>query len=92
MNYFENKIMSTVKNKDKIKKWMRNIEDILLIWVGDDEGLKVFFEEVNKLEETINLKIKVGNKKMNFLDLNQRIIQENIKNLKFKGKAHIMML
>ena len=78
MNYFENKIMSTVKNKDKIKKWMWNIEDILLIWVGDDEELKVLFEEVNELEETINLKIKVGNKKMNFLDLNQRIIQENI--------------
>ena len=70
--------MSTVKNKDKIKKWMWNIEDILLICVGDDEELKVLFEEVNKLEETINLKIKVGNKKMNFLDLIQRIIQENI--------------
>ena len=60
----------------------RNIDDILLIWEGDDEELKLFFEEVNKLEETINLKIKVGNKGINFLDLNQRIIQENI--LKFE--------
>ena len=25
MNYFENKIMSTVKNEDKIKKWMRYV-------------------------------------------------------------------
>ena len=77
MNYFENKIMSTVKNKDKIKKWMRYVDDILLIWEGDDEELKVFFEEVNKLEESIKFKMEVGNKETNFLDLNIRITKEN---------------
>ena len=80
MNYFENKIMSTVKNEDKIKKWMRYVDDILLIWEGDDEEIKVFFEEVNKLGESIELKMEVGNKEINVLDLNQSITQENILN------------
>ena len=55
---------------------MRYVDDILLIWEDDDEELKVFFEEVNKLEENIKFKMEVGNKEINFLDLNIRITRE----------------
>ena len=51
--------------------------DILLTWEGDDEELKVFFEELNKLEESIQFKMEFGNKEKNFLDLNIRITREN---------------
>lgn len=48
------------KYKNKIQKWMRYVDDVWIIWEGNDKELQIFFEKINNLEENITFKMEVG--------------------------------
>lgn len=77
MNNMENKIMESKTHNLKIKKWLRYVDDILIIWEGTDEEWKQFVEEINNMEETIKFKMEIGNQEINFLDLNIKMTKDN---------------
>ena len=55
--------------------WWRYIDDIFMIWKPAEESLKVFIEQVNmfKLIDEVNLE------EVNFLDLNIKLIDKELK-------------
>lgn len=69
MNEFEKRIITESKHRDKIKTWLRYVDDILLIWEGNDEEFEEFVNEINGMEQKINFQEEVGGKEINYLDL-----------------------
>ena len=77
MNDFENNFMNNSKYKRNIIKWVRYVDDILIIWDGDMKEIENFVVEVNSIEPTIQFKEEIGGKEICFLDLNLRITENN---------------
>lgn len=78
MNNFEEQVIQKSEYKNKIKKWIRYVDDVLIIWEGDMAEIKEFIEELNKIEEGIQFKEEIGIEEISYLDLKINI-KENRK-------------
>ena len=54
---------------DKIKLWVRYIDDIFLIWLGDRTSFENFVQSCNKLHPTIKFTSECSATEINFLDM-----------------------
>lgn len=71
-------IINSGKWKSKIHRYFRYVDDILAIWIGTDRELKLFLKEINQLNPRLKFKLEVGNKEINFLDLNIKIFNNRL--------------
>ena len=55
------------------------IDDIFFIWEHDQEYLKVFIEQVNMLYSTIKITAGYSKEEVNFLDVNIKLIEGELK-------------
>lgn len=78
MNNFENKFLNNSVYRTKIKKWVRYVDDILIIWEGSIEEIKKLIEELNNIETGLQFKEEIGVDKISYLDI-RIIISENRK-------------
>ena len=67
MSEFE-KLFIYPKIKHKSQLYLRNIDDIFLLWTATEVELKVFIEEINKVHPQIKFDINYSYKQINFLD------------------------
>ena len=69
MSYIEEKIEKLNLFKF-IKYWGRYVDDILVIWYGNEENLNTFYEHINNISINLNFTLeKEKDNKLNFLDL-----------------------
>ena len=54
---------------DKIKLWVGYIDDIILIWLGDQTSFENFVQSCNKLHPTIKFTSECSATEINFLDM-----------------------
>ena len=54
---------------DKVDLYLRYTDDTFFIWKGTDEGLKNFFNEINKKQLSIKFDKKYSKSKIKFLDV-----------------------
>ena len=73
MNDFEKQLISSTKYKDNIKLWTRYVDDVLINWEGSIEEVHEFINEVNNKAKNLQFKEEIGGKKINYLDLNIEI-------------------
>ena len=59
--------------------WWRYIDDIFFIWEHDEESLKVFTYQVNIFHPTVKFTAEHSKEKVNFLDLNVKLIDGELK-------------
>ena len=59
--------------------WWRYIDDIFFIWEHGEESLKVFIEQVNIFHSTIEFTAEYSKEEVNFLDVNIKLIDEELK-------------
>jgi hypothetical protein len=62
----ENKFISL---SDKIFKWYRYRDDILLFWIGDEHELNDFISRINSMHPTLKFTYDWSKTEINFLDL-----------------------
>ena len=74
---FEEKMLESFEKKPMI--WWRYIDDILFIWEHGEESLKVFIEQVNMFHFTIKFTAEYSKEEVNFLDVNIKLIDEELK-------------
>ena len=51
-------------------------DDIFMIWIGGEESLKIFLDEINKVHDSIKFEAKYSRKKIDFLDTTVYITSE----------------
>ena len=51
-------------------------DDIFMIWIGGEESLKIFFDEINKVHDSIKFEAKYSREKIDFLDTTVYITKE----------------
>ena len=56
-----------------IKLWSRYVDDVLVVWEGSIEEVHEFIKEVNNKDKNLQFKEEIGGKKINYLDLNIEI-------------------
>ena len=59
--------------------WWRYIDDIFFIWEHGEESLKVFIEQVNMFHSTVKFTAEYLKKEVNFLDVNIKLIDGELK-------------
>ena len=74
---FEEKMLESFEKKPMI--WWRYIDDILFVWEHGEESLKVFREQVNMFHFTIKFTAEYSKKEVNFLDVNIKLIDGELK-------------
>jgi hypothetical protein len=75
MNELENNVMNSSMYKNNIKKWVRYVDDILIIWEDENKQIDKFMEELNGIEMGIQFKEEIGGEKIAYLDLNIMITE-----------------
>lgn len=60
--------------KKHVKSWMRYVDDILVVWEGSLEELGTFERFMNTLHQNIKFTTEIGDKEINFLDLNLKVV------------------
>lgn len=65
--------------KAQLKLWARYINDILLLWDGSADSLDQFFISLNRNDRGISLSYKSSQNKINFLDLEFEIRDQQFK-------------
>ena len=73
---FEEEMSESFKKKSTI--WWSYKGDMFLIWKHGEESLKVFLEQVNTFHSTIKLNAKYSKQEINFLDVNIKLIHEEL--------------
>ena len=73
---FEEEMSESFKKKSTI--WWSYKGDMFLIWKHGEESLKVFLEQVNTFHSTIKLNAKCSKQEINFLDVNIKLIHEEL--------------
>ena len=76
MNDLEKSLVSSTRYQNKLKIWIRYVDDVLIIWEGSVEELTRFIEEANNIDQNIQFKEEVGGKEINYLDLRIKINEE----------------
>ena len=61
--------------------WWRYIDDIFFIWEYGEESLKIFMEQVKIFHSTIKFTAEYSNKEVNFLDVNIKLIDGELKKI-----------
>ena len=79
MNSFEIEILKDIDKERRIKKWIRYVDDILIVWEGKVNEFKKFAEELNNVEKTIKFQEEIGGLEINFLDINIKIEDNKLK-------------
>jgi Reverse transcriptase (RNA-dependent DNA polymerase) len=79
MNSFEIKILKDIDKERRIKKWIRYVDDILIVWEGEVNEFKKFTEQLNNIEKTIKFQEEIGGLEINFLDINIKIEDNKLK-------------
>ena len=59
--------------------WWRYIDDIFFIWEHGEESLKVFIDQVKMFHPTIKFTAEYSKDEVNFLDLNIKLIDGELK-------------
>ena len=59
--------------------WWRYIDDIFFIWEHGEESLSVFIDQVNLFHPTIKFTAEYSKEEVNFLDLNIKLIDGELK-------------
>ena len=59
--------------------WWSYIDDIFFIWEHGEESLKVFIEQVNMFHSTVKFTAEYLKKEVNFLDVNIKLIDGELK-------------
>ena len=59
--------------------WWSYIDDIFFIWEHDEESLRVFIDQVNLFHPTIKFAAEYSKEEVNFLDLNIKLIDGELK-------------
>ena len=59
--------------------WWRYIDDIFFIWERGKELIKVFIDQVNMFHLKIKFTAEYSKEEVNFLDLNIKLIDEELK-------------
>ena len=77
MANLEEKMLEGFEKKPMI--WWRYIDDIFFIWEHGEESLKVFIEQVNMFHSTIKFTAEYSKEEVNFLDVNIKLIDGNLK-------------
>ena len=54
--------------RDRVRLYLRYIDDLLMIWTDSEEELIKFLEELNKKHPTIKFEYEYSREKINFLD------------------------
>ena len=92
MNHLETKMLTNCPNhlKDLIYAWKRFIDDVLLLFLGSFEQLEEFHAYLNSCHPTMKFDKPEYNKddnSTNFLDLEIRIVENQIVNAYTTGNA-----
>ena len=66
MASFESKFIFPTK-KEKVRKFLRFIDDLFMIWTDTEEELLKFINELNQKHKTIKLDFKYSKTKIVFL-------------------------
>ena len=61
--------------------WWRYIDDIFFIWENGEESLKIFMEQVKIFHSTIKFTAEYSYKEVNFLDVNIKLIDGELKKI-----------
>lgn len=69
---FENELLKGSMYRMKIKKWIRYIDNVLIIWEVNSDKIKVFIKELKKIEKWIQCK-DIGNREINCLNINIKV-------------------
>ena len=83
---FEEKMLENFEKKPMI--WWRYIDDMFFIWEHGEESLKVFSEQVNMFHPTIKFAAKFSKEEVNFLDVNIKLIDGELKTDLFIKLTH----
>ena len=69
-NIFMGKIEDRLRSigGDNILLWKRFIDDIFLVWIGTEEELKTYLEDINRVHRTIQFTCELSHTEINFLD------------------------
>ena len=59
--------------------WWRYIDDIFFIWKHGEESLRVFIDQVNLSHPTIKFTAEYSKWEVNFLDLNIKLVDGELK-------------
>ena len=65
--------------KKKTMTWWRYVDDIFFIWEHGEESLRDFTDHVNFFHPTITFTAQYSKEKVNFLDLNIKLIDGTLK-------------
>jgi hypothetical protein len=55
--------------------WFRYVDDVLCCWTGTTRQLEHFFTFINSINNNIKFTMELGNKSINYLDLNIQLIE-----------------
>ena len=79
MGRFEDKFVYRTEWSHYIIDWVRFIDDIFLIWKGDESSLTTFIKYLNGFVSSITLTHEISYKYVNFLDTKvTKDVQRNI--------------
>ena len=73
----EEKLLEIFEKKPMI--WWRYIDDIFFIWEHGEESLRDFIDQVNLFHPTIKFTAEYSKEEVNFLDLNIKLIDGELK-------------
>ena len=73
----EEKLLEIFEKKPMI--WWRYIDDIFFIWEHGEESLRDFIDRVNLFHPTIKFTAEYSKEEVNFLDLNIKLIDGELK-------------
>ena len=73
----EEKMLEIFEKKTMI--WWSYIDDIFFIWEHGKESLRVFIDQVNLINPTIKFAAEYSKEEVNFLDLNIKLIEGELK-------------
>ena len=80
--------MRETKFKDKIKLWLRYVDDILIVWEGSDKEFEELVIEINERENGLRFQEEMGGSRINYLDLDITIEEGRFKYDIYRKKTY----
>jgi hypothetical protein len=76
MDEFESNLFNSGHDLTKhVHYWHRYVDDVLCCWTGTTRQLEHFFTYINSRNNNIKFTMELGNKSINYLDLNIQLIE-----------------